>query len=316
MRPQTDTRAPSAALSERSPSPSLLDRLRRSQDALGISQAQVARAEALVAAGCELPAGRPSKRPIARLTEITGRLEALTDSITIAAVSPTAPSSSTTDLAGIVAEFQGLVAEVSKLARPAERVRTWRARQPKRGHKRTDWIWARQGVKYNGGMNGNDRAHLLARAKWFNKLRRAKGEHGGPLKAIGIEVYEALLFHYHNRKTGQCDPSLEEIAKFIRHSPSTVSEAIKRLAAAKLLHIVPRRDIGIRRDGRKLPCVVSNAYVFPRITENTRGTSVRARKFHPNDKDEAASPLSGDLRSPAATAQADRYGPPGIDTPF
>jgi DNA-binding transcriptional MocR family regulator len=156
----------------------------------------------------------------------------------------------------------------------------------------------------------------MARAKWWNRLRRAKGQHGGPLRSTGIEVLEALLYSFQNRKTGDCFPSLAKIAERIGRAESVVAKAVQRLAAAKLLFIVPRRDRGIRRDGRKLPVVTSNAYVFPPTTEISRGTAVRANENHPLNKQKAASAWSADLRSPAATASSPIPLPAEVEPPF
>jgi hypothetical protein len=269
-----------------------------------------------IMAGGAPAAAKSGERPPSRLEKICERLGTLTDDLGRAAAQRNDFSADKLDLGQLVAQFQELATEVKAFAKPADRARSWRDRQPKRGHSRTHWVWASQGVKNNGGMDLNARSKLIARAKWWNLLRRAKGEHKGPLRGSGIEVYEALLFHFFNRKTGDCFPSLLTIAKWIGRSESVVAKAVQRLAVAKLLFIVPRRDRGIRRDGRKLPVVTSNAYVFPPITENNGGTAVRASQPWPVCRDDAASPLSGDLRSPAATALSRILLPPEVEPPF
>ncbi len=261
-------------------------------------------------------AARSGARPSSRLETICERLGTLADEIGRATAQINNLPSKKLDLGHLVSQVQELAQDISKLAKPADRARAWRRRQPKRGYKRVDWVWACQGVKNNGGMDLNARARLMARAKWWNRLRRAKGQHGGPLRATGIEVLEALLYGFQNRKTGDCFPSLAKIAERIGRAESVVAKAVQRLAAAKLIFIVPRRDRGIRRDGRQLPIVTSNAYVFPPTTENSRGTAVTAQNKQPTVTDDAASASSADLRSPAATAPSPIYLPDGVEPPF
>src|ERR1019366_1850381 len=70
--------------------------------------------------------------------------------------------------------------------------------------------------------------------------RTAKGKHYGEITAKALDVLEALLWTFHNAKTGLCFPSLEKIAEAAGCARSTVAEAIKALEAAGLLSWVNR----------------------------------------------------------------------------
>ena len=78
---------------------------------------------------------------------------------------------------------------------------------------------------------------VLARAK----LRRdAPGRHYGPVTAKAYAVLEALLWAFHNARTGQCFPSYETIASRAGCARSTVALAIKALEGAGILTWVNR----------------------------------------------------------------------------
>jgi hypothetical protein len=51
------------------------------------------------------------------------------------------------------------------------------------------------------------------------------------LQAKYLDVLEALLWGFHNARSGLCFPSLAKIAEAARCAPSTVAEAIKALEA-------------------------------------------------------------------------------------
>jgi DNA-binding MarR family transcriptional regulator len=190
----------------------------------------------------------------------------------------------------------------------AAHARAWRARQPHRS--RDGWIWGHP--KYRPGLTLRQRRRLLQAAHEYNDRHRRPGQHGGPLTNTGPKVLRALL-DIQNSVTGECFPSYDAIAARAKVSRSTVGEAIKRLERAGFLQIVNRRIRGRRRDGRILPCVTSNAYLFkalPSETENLAGTGFPDSKRERPSPNYAASPWSGDLRSPAASAATARPRPP------
>lgn len=70
--------------------------------------------------------------------------------------------------------------------------------------------------------------------------RTEKGKHYGPITAKALAVLEALLWGFHNARSGLCFPSLESIAEKAGCARSTVCEAIKALEDAGILTWVNR----------------------------------------------------------------------------
>ena len=62
-----------------------------------------------------------------------------------------------------------------------------------------------------------------------------KGMHYGALTAKFLSVVEAILWTFHNAKTGVCIPSLKRLAEAAKCNPDTAAEAIKALEAVGLL---------------------------------------------------------------------------------
>jgi AraC-like DNA-binding protein len=100
--------------------------------------------------------------------------------------------------------------------------------------------------------------------------RTEKGKAYGQITAKALAVLEALLWGFHNAKSGICFPSYETIAEAAHCARSTVAEALKALEEAGILSWVQR----IKRV--REPCVdllgeegwrwrvlrTSNAYAF------------------------------------------------------
>jgi hypothetical protein len=85
--------------------------------------------------------------------------------------------------------------------------------------------------------NAKVRVMTLARAL----MRRTdKGKHYGAVTAKALAVLEALLWGFHNARSGLCFPSYESIAAKAGCARSTVAEAIKALEEAGLLTWVNR----------------------------------------------------------------------------
>jgi DNA-binding transcriptional ArsR family regulator len=80
---------------------------------------------------------------------------------------------------------------------------------------------------------------IMTRARAL-KQRTEKGKHYGLLTAKCLDVLEALLWSFHNARSGLCFPSLEKIAEKAKVARSTVSVAIKALEDAGLLSWVNR----------------------------------------------------------------------------
>jgi DNA-binding MarR family transcriptional regulator len=85
--------------------------------------------------------------------------------------------------------------------------------------------------------NGKARVMVYARALM---RRTEKGRAYGQITAKALAVLEALLWGFHNAKSGLCFPSYETIAERAGCARSTVGEALKALEAAGVLTWVNR----------------------------------------------------------------------------
>jgi AraC-like DNA-binding protein len=88
-------------------------------------------------------------------------------------------------------------------------------------------------------MERNAKARVMAYARPFTR-RTEKGKHYGQLTPKYLDVLEALLWGFHNARTGLCFPSLAKIAEAAKCAPSTVAEALKALEATGVLSWVNR----------------------------------------------------------------------------
>ena len=70
--------------------------------------------------------------------------------------------------------------------------------------------------------------------------RTEEGKAYGPITAKALAVLEALLWGFHNARSGLCFPSYEKIAARAGCARSTVAEAIKALEDAGILSWVNR----------------------------------------------------------------------------
>jgi hypothetical protein len=111
------------------------------------------------------------------------------------------------------------------------------------------------------------------------------GKHYGAVTAKAEEVGKALLWIFHNAKSGLCIPSYDTIAKAADVNRDTVGEAIKMLEAAGILTWCNRRARVIIRGVRKV-IRISNSYRFvdpgskseiPSGTTNQYGLSLKRR---------------------------------------
>jgi hypothetical protein len=132
-------------------------------------------------------------------------------------------------------------------------------------------------------LDRNAKARILVYARAWTARHRQPGQHKGPLTRAFLDVLEALLWGFHNARTGCCFPSYERIAERAGCARSTVAEALKALEFAGVLtwqHRVTRirercRDL-FGRDGWRWRIIrTSNAYVFrdpASKSENPTGT--------------------------------------------
>ena len=119
-------------------------------------------------------------------------------------------------------------------------------------------------------LDRNAKARILAYARAWGARHRQPGQHKGPITRAFLEVLEALLWGFHNSRTGCCFPSYETIAARAECARSTVAEALKALEWAGVLtwqnritriH-VRERDLFGHWASRWRVIRTSNAYVF------------------------------------------------------
>ena len=103
------------------------------------------------------------------------------------------------------------------------------------------------------------RVQLLARAL---SRRRAPGHaYGAGITAKALDVLEALLWKFHNSKSGLCFPSYDTLAAAVGCARSTVAAALKALEAGGVLTWVNRIK-RVREAGRVRVIRTSNGYAF------------------------------------------------------
>jgi Helix-turn-helix domain len=119
-------------------------------------------------------------------------------------------------------------------------------------------------------LDRNAKARILVYARAWGARHRRPGQHKGPITRAFLEVLEALLWGFHNSRTGSCFPSYETIAARAECARSTVAEALKALEWAGVLtwqnritriH-VRERDLFGQWASRWRVIRTSNAYVF------------------------------------------------------
>jgi DNA-binding MarR family transcriptional regulator len=96
-------------------------------------------------------------------------------------------------------------------------------------------------------MDREAKIRLMTLARALSRKTEAR-KHYGAITAKALDVLSALLWGFHNAKTGLCFPSIDKIAKAARCSPATVQKALRALEACGLLswvnRIVRRREHG------------------------------------------------------------------------
>ena len=119
-------------------------------------------------------------------------------------------------------------------------------------------------------LDGNAKARIAAYARAWSGRNRQPGQHKGPITRAFLDVLEALLWGFHNSRSGCCFPSYEAIADRAECARSTVAEALKVLELAGVLSwqhriaraLVRQRDLFGRWSNRWTVIRTSNAYVF------------------------------------------------------
>jgi hypothetical protein len=84
-------------------------------------------------------------------------------------------------------------------------------------------------------LDRNAKCRIQAYARGWSARNRRAGQHKGPITRAFLEVLQALLWGFHNNRSGCCFPSYEAIADRARCARSTVAEALKVLEWAGVL---------------------------------------------------------------------------------
>jgi hypothetical protein len=118
-------------------------------------------------------------------------------------------------------------------------------------------------------LDRNAKARIQAYARAWSHLHAQPGQHRGPITRAFLDVLTALLWGFHNSRTGVCFPSYEAITEKAECNRTTVYEALKVLEWAGVLSWQHLARIGERcrdlwgREGWRWRVIrTSNAYVF------------------------------------------------------
>jgi hypothetical protein len=119
-------------------------------------------------------------------------------------------------------------------------------------------------------LDRNAKARIMAYARAWSARQRRPGQHKGPITRAFLDVLQALLWGFHNSRSGCCFPGYEAIAVKAECARSTVAEALKVLEFAGVLTwqnritraLVRQRDLFGRWSHRWTVIRTSNAYVF------------------------------------------------------
>jgi hypothetical protein len=119
-------------------------------------------------------------------------------------------------------------------------------------------------------LDRNAKARIKVYVQGYNARHKQPGQHHGPITRAYMQVFEALLWGFHNSRDGRCFPSYEAIADRAKCCRDTVYEAIKALEAADVLswvnritrELVRERDLFGHASQHWRTVRTSNAYVF------------------------------------------------------
>ena len=119
-------------------------------------------------------------------------------------------------------------------------------------------------------LDRNAKARIAAHARAWTAAHKAPGQHKGPITRAFLDVLGALLWGFHNSRSGACFPSYDRIAEKAECSRTTVYEALKVLEWAGVLTWQNRitrirercTDLFGRNGWRWRVIRTSNAYAF------------------------------------------------------
>lgn len=135
-------------------------------------------------------------------------------------------------------------------------------------------------------MPKRDAAKFWHKARELERRSRTPGRQDGRLGRNGLAVLHALIFDFLNHRTGQCDPSYEQIAAAAAISVRSVARGIKKLKAAGILDWARRCIADADASGRFVLRQISNAYeIIMRelVLETPRAPEPGTWGDHPSD---------------------------------
>lgn len=138
-------------------------------------------------------------------------------------------------------------------------------------------------------LDRNAKIRIQTYARAWSVRHKRPGQHKGPITRAFLDVLQALLWQFHNSRSGICFPSYAAIAERAGCARSTVAAALKALEFAGVLTWQNRitrirercTDLFGRVSWRWRVIRTSNAYVFRSESENRIGTqSQEVNRIH------------------------------------
>ena len=110
-------------------------------------------------------------------------------------------------------------------------------------------------------------ARLLFAAEALDRRTRGKRQHGGLLKAKGLDVLRALLRRFYSHRDGTCYPSYDAIAEAAGCCRRTVATKLQILADIGIIEAIRRKVVAsftsaVHRARFDVAVQTSNSYVF------------------------------------------------------
>jgi Helix-turn-helix domain len=115
-------------------------------------------------------------------------------------------------------------------------------------------------------LDRNAKVRIMHLARALSR-RTEKGKAYGAITAKALAVLEAMLWSFHNAKSGLCFPSYDKIAEAACCARSTVAEAIKALEEAGILSWVNR----IKRVAETTPDLFGHRTRKTRVIRTSNG---------------------------------------------
>jgi Helix-turn-helix domain len=122
-------------------------------------------------------------------------------------------------------------------------------------------------------LDRNAKARIKVYVQGYNARHKEPGQHHGPITRAYMDVFEALLWGFHNSRDGRCFPSYEAIADKAKCCRDTVYEAIKALEAADVLSWANRivRELVRAQPATPITGTPSNVRIRPTCVLSSSG---------------------------------------------